>query len=131
MSKKNPKPAPLAQDIDKAFQLRDEYRALQQTADAAKARLNEAEGHVLARMRQEGLEKAAGTLGTVSVSASEEPTVEPDGWPKVWTWIHKNKAYELLQKRISAPAWRDRKDAGITIPGTVAFVNVRLNMRSK
>lgn len=124
-------PPTIAADIDKAFKLRDEYRALQQTADAAKARFSEAETTVLQRLRAEGLEKASGSLGTVSVSESEEPTVEPEGWPKVWEWIYKNRAFEMLQKRLSAPAWRERRDAGITVPGTTTFLNVRLNMRSK
>lgn len=128
---KTKKPAPLASDIDDLFKAREKLRAAQKIADDIAAAVKVSEEALLVRMRSEKLTQAAGKLGTVSVSESEEPTVEPEGWPKVWAFIKKHDAFELVQKRLSAPAWRERRENGVLIPGTAPFVVVKLKLRSK
>jgi len=48
---------------------------------------------------------------------TEEPMVTVDGWPAVLDYIIKNKAPDLLQKRLTASAVKARWDEGEVIVG--------------
>jgi hypothetical protein len=51
------------------------------------------------------------------MNMTEEPMVTVDGWPAVLDYIIKNKAPDLLQKRLTASAVKARWDEGEVIVG--------------
>jgi len=57
----------------------------------------------------------SGKLATASVVAHEVPTA--DDWEKITAYVKKTGAFELLQKRLSPPAIRERWESGEVVPG--------------
>lgn len=119
----------LGSKIDAAFRALDKYRTAQAVADDLKRKADEMRDALLDEMKILKLDKASSALGTVSVSMVDVPQVQD--WSQVHAWVIKNKAPELLQKRISTEAWRERVADGRPIPGVIKFVDVKLLMRSK
>ncbi len=58
---------------------------------------------------------ATGRSAHASLVEKEEPQAED--WDATYKWISKTKSWDLLQRRISAPAVRARWEAGKEIPG--------------
>lgn len=69
----------------------------------------------------------AGKLARATIVTKVEPTVED--WDAFWKWLVRNKAYDCVQRRISAPAirarWENKKQVGGV--GTINVVTVSLN----
>ena len=63
---------------------------------------------------------AAGKLANVKKVTKEEPDVQD--WELIWKYVAKNKAWDLLQKRISAPAVKARWENGKSIPGNAPIM---------
>ena len=61
----------------------------------------------------------AGKLARVSVSLKEIPQVKD--WPKFYAYVSKHKCYELLQRRLSDAAIKERLEAGEKLPGVELF----------
>ena len=104
--------------IDALYALRQQRLDLTKKVDALKAEETVAREKILETLDGMGLAKASGYMATCGVKLSIEPLVVD--WEPVHEYIRVNNRFDLLQKRLSAPAWRDLKDSGILIPGTEA-----------
>lgn len=60
----------------------------------------------------------------VRLVASTVPTV--DSWDDFYAWVHKNKAYWMLERRPSVTGYRDVLASGKTIPGVKPFTKVKV-----
>ena len=111
--------APTATLVDRFNQYRIERLALDKQAAERKARETICGEALIARM----LDRSAGMLASPTVAVklhkSEVPTVT--NWDDVYHYIVENNAWELLQKRISVTAVRDRWDDKQQVPGVEAF----------
>lgn len=76
---------------------------------------------------KEKLTGAFGKLGSVEVNKKEIPTVE--SWDKLYAYIHRNKAYDMLQKRLSTAAANERWNAGKAVPGVGKFTRLSLKIK--
>lgn len=78
-----------------------------------------------------GLDGGKGTTATAAIVKDVVPRV--DDWDKVYEYIETHEAFEIMQRRVSATAIRDRWDAGEDIPGIekVETVDLSLTKRSK
>ena len=56
-----------------------------------------------------------GKIANAKLVEKEEPTAQD--WELTWKYIAKKKAWDLLQKRLSAPAVKARWENGEQIPG--------------
>lgn len=65
------------------------------------------------------LEAGSGKTATTSVCYTTEPTAKD--WPAIYSYIVENDAFDMLQRRLSATAVRDRWNDGIIIPGIEKF----------
>lgn len=119
----------LGRDIDALAKLRDRQRKAQAAADALKEQVSNESDALLAKLRAAKLESASGKLATASITELDVPTVED--WQLVHAFILKNKSPELLQKRISVEAWRERVAAGQPVPGVKTFRDIKLNLRKR
>lgn len=102
--------------IDKLYETRQKRLDLQKQADALKAQEVEMRQEVLATLRSMGMEKGTGSLATCGITVSIDPVVTD--WDEVHNFIRENDRFDLLQKRLSAPAWRGLLETGVLIPGT-------------
>lgn len=60
-----------------------------------------------------------GKLAKIELKPKKIPTVED--WPKFYAFVAKTKSWDLLQKRLSEPAIRERWDDNKQIPGVGRF----------
>lgn len=120
---------PIADEIDRLFDLREKKRAAEATVEDLKALIEAKEFLLMAALEAQGLAGAKGRKASIGISESVVPQVED--WDVFYAFIHRNKAYELLERRASAGAFRERaasrKDK--TVPGVVPFTKRKLTMR--
>jgi len=57
-----------------------------------------------------------------------EVVPQVDDWDAFYAFVRKQDAFELLQKRITSTAWRERVDAGQEVPGVGTFNRVYLKL---
>ena len=103
--------------IDAVYALRAKRLELAKQVDAMKAEEWSRRVELLELLQKYGLAKASGAMATAGQTHSVEPMVTD--WEEVWKWIRAENRFDLLQKRLSAPAWRELDEGGILVPGTV------------
>lgn len=104
--------------VDALLKLRDRRDAARDKAEELGRQYSEAEGALMGALRSEELDQARGRLATFSVSKTTIPEVED--WAAVQAWVRRRNAFEMLHKRITVTAWRERLDSKILVPGTRA-----------
>lgn len=119
-------PKTLGECADALYQTRQNRLELQrQVADieAYEKGLKEHIINTLPKSRQEG---AQGKMARVTIVKKDVPQVKD--WDAFYGYVHKHKAYELLQRRLSAEALTERLDAGKKVPGVETFTAVTLSV---
>jgi hypothetical protein len=132
MTSKSPAPprklSTLADRLGKLSEAIEARRKAQAAADAAQEVEDGLRAAVLQAMLDAEIESTRGAGMTVSVRRSTVPQVQD--WAALDAYIVKHKALDLLQRRVSATAWRERVDAGQEVPGVTAFTRVDLSTRA-
>lgn len=141
-----PKAAPLGTLIDKLNVVREKKRKLAETEKELSAEYTAIEEQIVGRLKAEGMDRGAGK--TASVSMKEVVVATVTDWDKVYELIHKNKAYHLLHRRVSDPAFRElyeleveklskkkgfnpeTLDPETVLPGFKPFMKSNLNLRA-
>jgi hypothetical protein len=72
---------------------------------------------------------AVGKTHKVEVIREEKPTVKD--WPLMFAYIAKNKAWDMVQRRINPAALQARIDDGKTIPGWEPFMVVKVSLTKR
>lgn len=114
--------------VDKLVGLRNKKRDLEASVKSLEGQIEELQSQLLEEMESAGVDKFSGKLGTVSISTNVVANVED--WDALYPYIAKNKLWQLLQRRVSDPAYRELLDAGKKIPGVQPFSKKRLNLRA-
>jgi hypothetical protein len=81
---------------------------------------------VIAKMREQGLEKLGTSAGTVKLGKTEEPV--SDFGPAFYQYIKDHDAWELLHKRVTITAVKERWEAGEEIPGVTKVDKYKLSV---
>ena len=119
--------------IDMLYTKRAERIALQKKYEAEieklKAGETEVEEYIIDNFDTQAIGKASGEIATASVLLSIHPSVKD--WPAVWSFIKKNDAWDLMEKRIAKVAFRERLDAKQTIPGVEIFQKKTLSLTKR
>ena len=105
-----------------------EIKSIQDSEKAYKATQRELEAQIVIRMQEQGLDKVSNDLCTISIKQEIVPTVE--NWDDVHEHIVKTNQFELLQKRMSATAYRELIALGMDVPGVKSTELTRVNFRS-
>tara|TARA_R100000458_G_C8213953_1_gene200536 strand:+ start:314 stop:688 length:375 start_codon:yes stop_codon:yes gene_type:complete len=105
-----------------------EIKSIQDSEKAYKATQRELEAQIVIRMQEQGLDKVSNDLCTISIKQEIVPTVE--NWDDVHEHIVKTNQFELLQKRMSATAYRELITLGMDVPGVKSTELTRVNFRS-
>ena len=62
-----------------------------------------------------------GFTSRVQVTESPVPVVKPENWLKFWAYVAKTKQWDLLPRKVSVDAVRERWDAKKQVPHVGAF----------
>lgn len=108
---------------------RQELKQLQAQEKALKDTQNYLEAEIAADMTKQGLTQTGNDVCTISIKTEVVPTVE--NWDALWQHIFDTRQSELLQKRMSATAYRELLAMAQTVPGVRSTELTRVNFRSK
>jgi len=108
----------LGNRIDALYALRQMRLEVQRKADDLKAQETAAREEIMELLDSMGMVKGTGLHATCGITTKTEPVVAD--WEQVHEFIRRENRFDLLQKRLSAPAWRDLREAGVLVPGTDA-----------
>lgn len=112
---------------DKLIDLREQKRVHEAEITKLEALYKEAEETLMAKLEAEGSDKGSGKKGTVSVTSSTVANVVD--WDALNAWIAKTKNFQLYQRRVSDPAFREMLESKGVVPGIDPFTKKRLNVR--
>ena len=120
----------LGAQIDALFELRKKRDAAQEVVDQIESIIDAKTFSLQASMEAQGITRFAGGKATASVSESVVPQVED--WDAFYAFIRRNNAFELLERRAAAAAFREhaahRRDH--TVPGCVPYTKRKLSIRT-
>lgn len=115
--------------IDALFDLREKKRALEAQVSELDALIGAKELTIAAELEAQGLDRAAGRRASVGFTESVVPQIED--WDAYYAFIRRHNAFELLERRPAAAAFREhaerRRDK--TVPGAVPFTKRKLSLR--
>lgn len=118
----------LGQLIDALFDLREIKRGYEAKADELAEVIRVKEAGIMAELEAQGLDKATGRKAHVGINESIVPQIE--NWDLFYAFIRRNNAFELLERRAAAGAYREhaaaRRDK--TVPGAVPYVKRKLSL---
>ena len=87
------------------------------------------ETQIATSLKEQGIDRVGNDQCTVSIKQEIVPTV--DDWDTLHQHIIDTKQFELLQKRMSATAYRELLQMGQAVPGVTSTELTRINFRSK
>lgn len=102
--------------IDSLYNLRQQRLEASKAVDAMKAEEAKLRDQIQLALEESGLAKASGAIATAGLKRSIDPVVED--WDEFYRYIRENNRFDLLQRRVSAPAWRELNDEGTVVYGT-------------
>lgn len=102
--------------IDSLYNLRQQRLEASKAVDAMKAEEAKLRDQIQLELEKSGLAKASGAIATAGLKRSIDPVVED--WDEFYRYIRENNRFDLLQRRVSAPAWRELNDEGTVVYGT-------------
>jgi hypothetical protein len=70
---------------------------------------------IISKYREQGLKALGASNGVVKMSILIEPVAQD--WIPVWEYIKETGAFDLLHKRLTNTAVKERWEAGVEIPG--------------
>ena len=102
--------------IDALYATRQKRLELTREVDEFKTAEAAFRSQIMDILDANGLAKASGTQATCGITSKIEPHIFD--WEMVHEFVRTQNRFDLLQKRLSPPAWRDLMDAGTLVPGT-------------
>lgn len=119
---------PLGTLIDSLNDVREERRQIAARDKELTAQYSSLEELVKTRLAAEGVDKAAGKKASVSITRNTVATIKD--WDALCKWVKRTGHFQLFQRRISDPAFRELLDLKkAVIPGLEAFDKETLNLR--
>lgn len=112
---------------DRLFQLREKRLEDQKKVDAIEAEEKALKEHIIQTLPKSEASGVAGKIARVTVITKAVPQVKD--WDVFYKHVKKTGEFELLQRRLTDTAIRERWDAGKQVPGVESFnaVTVSLN----
>lgn len=116
--------------IDSLFELRAKRLAKSKEVDEMKKQEATLRSTIIAQLHEIGLDGGKGTKATAAILTSDQAVMED--WPAFWAFCRDNDALDLVQKRVSITAVRERWDQSEEIPGLrkIEVEDLSLNKRS-
>ena len=112
--------------LDSYIATRAERLELAKQVEEMEEREKDLQKTIIAKMREGGIKAMGGTLGLVKLGETEEPVAE--NWPEIWKYIKEKDAWDLVHKRITVTAVRDRWEDGEAVPGVGKITKYKLSV---
>ena len=77
------------------------------------------EKDIMKTMSDAGITQAGSDKASCHMRETQQPAIED--WSQFYDYVAKTNQFELLHKRLSSTAFKERWDAGENIPGTKAI----------
>ena len=114
--------------LSEVTKLRSQIKTVQAEEKLLKTQQRELESQISIRMQEQGLDKISNDVCTISLKNEIVPTVED--WDALHQHIIDTNQFELLQKLMSATAYRELITSGMDVPGVKSTELTRVNFRS-
>lgn len=122
-------PKTLGGCADRLLSLRGEKAVLARKIDALEDERKAIEAHLIDTLPMSDAEGVTGRQAKVVIQTKSVGAVKD--WTKLYAYISRHKAFELLQKRLSDRAVKDRWDDGKSIPGVEPFNIKKVSVTKK
>jgi hypothetical protein len=119
-------PKKIGSCIDNLVALRSKRKEVEREAESIKDQEKALEEHLLREFGKAALDGARGSKGSAKIDEKDTPRVTD--WEAFYAYIHKNKAWELLQKRPGERACQERWEENEEIPGVEKFKVIKLTI---
>lgn len=111
---------------DRLFELREKRLEEQKKVDLIEAEEKAIKEHIIQNLPKSEASGVAGKLARVTVITKQIPQVQD--WDKFYTYVAKTKSFDLLQRRLTDTAVKERWEAGKKVPGVESFNAVTLSI---
>lgn len=111
---------------DRLFELREKRLEEQKKVDAIEAEEKAIKEHIIQNLPKSEASGVAGKVARVTVITKQVPQVKD--WDVFYKHVKKTGEFELLQRRLTDTAIRERWDAGKQVPGVESFNAVTLSI---
>ncbi len=120
-------PKALGACADKLFELRNKRLAEQKKVDEIAAEETALKNHIIENLPKSEASGVAGKLARVTVVTKQVPQVKD--WDAFYKYVKKTGSFDLMQKRLTDAAIKERWEAGKEVPGIEHFnaVSVSIN----
>jgi hypothetical protein len=120
-------PKALGACADKLFELRNKRLAEQKKVDEIAAEESALKNHIIENLPKSEASGVAGKLARVTVVTKQVPQVKD--WDAFYKYVKKTGSFDLMQKRLTDAAIKERWEAGKEVPGVEHFnaVSVSIN----
>jgi len=115
--------------IDSMYDLREAKRALESKIEDIDKVYRQHEEELMKKLDDSGLDKASGKLASASISSTNVGNVTD--WETLYKYIKRTNNFQLLQRRLSDPAYRELMELKGTVPGVQPFIRKRLNLTTR
>lgn len=112
--------------IDALYVARAERLDKQKEVEALAVEEGRIKEYLLETLAANKLEGAKGRLATAATRRTVVPVLKE--WDAFTEYVRKNRAFDLFERRVSRLAFRERLDAGKTVPGVEPFTVVELSL---
>jgi len=103
-------------------------RELERKYNLQKKSVEELKQNMIELMQDVGTNSYSAKLGTMSLTEQEIPIVED--WDALYKQMLKEKSFDMLQRRVSVTAWRDRLEEGDTVAGVSSMTKRTLRINA-
>lgn len=118
----------IGETIDNMHNIRARKRALEDMAKELEKEYNAAEMELMSLMDVQQTRTSEGKLASVHIDEVVYPTA--DNWDEIYKYIHANKYYHMLERRLTATAYRELMERGVQVPGIVPFKKRKVKLTS-
>lgn len=127
--RKSPAIRTIGELADLMHKNREDRKVLDEKVKAFNTAYEELEAELITALDAQKSTRGDGKRASVSISESVVPAVKD--WDALWAFIFKGKHKQLMQLRISAPAWRELCELKKAPPGVESFTKRSINLTTK
>lgn len=111
---------------DRLYQLRQKRLEMQKEVDKVAAEETALKNHIIENLPKSEASGVAGKLARVTVVTKQIPQVKD--WDAFYKYVKKTGSFDLMQRRITDAAIKERWEAGKEVPGVEHFNAVSISI---
>jgi len=119
----------IGETIDAIVKIDNQIDALKAKIKPLDEQRDALEAQLLQQFKDEDTTSAKTKKATAFITRTNFANIETDKWPKFWEWVFKNKAIDVLQRRVTSTALLDRLGAGEKIPGATTGTRTSVTVK--